>query len=487
MPLLVITVIVACHIMAGHTLASLSAQELRTTRLEVSPPSWSGAGGAFIGTRSTMPLVLGTSSLIPQPVQIQVGSLGSVRAVEVSGAAETWLRGPVAVGAQTGTTPGTLVRIASITPHGGTGLGVDLSGAAQSTGIAIRMVGTSGSDHAGVMISSAQNGLGTGIRLGGPPGTRPTLATGIDVTGGTGLLYNALTAGSGTAVRIGGTTAPQRGVDITVAGDDHVGVYAQGNTNGTGVVGTVVSAAYPSPLARPRTGVMGLAATNASTTSDTLIGVWGSTRRGGSGSKTMTSIGVLATAHHETSSHGGIAIGLKAEAVSIAPGNATAVGALLSSVPSAVALAVTDGTVFLGSHPLERPPELLWMPGSGQTVTYAYSLRTSGPRHRTGVSTVEATAGPSGVAPVGESELLVIRGNVIQSVIQGLGGGRHGREVTILVTDHPVEFEHSSIAVAAEQTFLFPFAQNYVVPVDGAFTVWYDGDVQRWRCLSRSW
>jgi hypothetical protein len=50
-----------------------------------------------------------------------------------------------------------------------------------------------------------------------------------------------------------------------------------------------------------------------------------------------------------------------------------------------------------------------------------------------------------------------------------------------------VEFEHASIAVGAEESFLFPLGQNILVPIDGALTVWYDGDVQRWRCLSRSW
>jgi len=462
-------------------------QELRTTRLEVSPPAWSGASGAFVGTRSTMPLVLGTASMIPQPVQIQVGSLGSLRSLEVSGAGETWLRGPVAIGAMTGTVPGTMVRIASITQEGGRGLDVDLTGTQHSTGIAIRMVGTSGSEHAGMTISSLQNGIGTGIRLGGPSGTRPTLATAIDVTGGTGLLYNALTAGSGTAIRIGGTTAPQRGVDITVSGEDHVGVYAQGNTNGTALVGSVVSAAYASIAPRARTGVMGVAATNSSATSDTLVGVWGGSRRGGSGSKAMTSIGVLATAHHETTSHGGIAIGLKAEAVSLAPGTATAVGALLSAVPGAIALAVTDGSVYLGSSPQDRPPELQWLPGSGQTVTHAYSMRTSGARYRTGTTTIAAAAGPSGAVPVGEGEVVILRGNVIQSVVQGLAGGRHGREVILLATDYPVEFEHASIVVGAEESFLFPLGQNILVPIDGALTVWYDGDAQRWRCLSRSW
>lgn len=467
---------------------SVHGQELSATRLELRGTPWNGVTGAILGTRDVIPLVLGTTATVPQPIRFQVGSLGSIRAAELTGVGETWLRGPVAIGASTGTIPTTQLRIGTVSSSGGLGLDVDLRWTTDASGIWVRGIGASGTDHAGILVSSAQNGQGTGIRLGGPSGSgRPTLLTGIEITGGTGLRYNALVSGSGTAITIGGTIPPQRGLEVSVGGSDHVGIYTQGNTSGTALIAAVVSSAYPPPSPRPQTAAMAIAATNASVSSDTLIGMLGVAQRGGSGSKLMMSIGVKASAQHNATSHGGIAIGLQADASSSAPSSATAVSALCLSQPGGTALAVNEGLVYLGSSAEDRPQSLFFLPGSGRTMTSVYTLRSSGSRYCVGTMAMTLGAGPVGALAVGDGEMLLLTGSFIQSVVEGLAGGSPGRLMTLIAIGYPVELRHNSFAVNAEQRFLLPAQQDLIIPIDGAATVWYDGIVQRWRLVGRSW
>ena len=464
----------------------MSSQEIRTTRLELSGPAWNGVTGAFIGTRETIPLVLGTTAPTAQPIRFLVGPAGVVRALEISSAGETWMQGPVAIGPSTGTIAGTHLRVADIPSTGGIGLARTTT----STGLAVQNIGTNGSDHAGLVFSSTANGVGTGARFGGPSGSgRPTLLTAIDVTGGTGMRYNALSAGQGTAIEIGGTTSPQRGIDIKVSGSDHVGVYARSNTLGTGLIGISVSGSYADPPVRSNTGIFGYSASSSAATADTLTGVSSLAERGGRGGRQTTTLGMRAQASSNASQHAGTAIGILAEASSLSPGVSVAIGGLFRSSAGGLSLATFDGDVYLGSSNAERPPTLAdaTTQGAGTSMTHVFGLRSSGPLYRTGTLNVVLAAGLAAAPNVQDADLVLITSNAAGSELDGLAGGNRGRLITLINREGVLLLHNNGVGAGAGETFALAQGADVVVPPDGAVTLWYDDSIGAWRLIGRSW
>ncbi|RPI67254.1 MAG: hypothetical protein EHM43_09105 [Ignavibacteriae bacterium] len=238
-----------------------AAQQFSTTRLEVAGPAWNGTTGALIGTREINPLVIATTAPSAQPIRFYTGNNGTLRAMEIGATGHVTMRGPLSIGAATMAAANDVARIATIAPNGGSGLTIDLQGSVNATGLRLIGVGLTGTEEGGIVLSSQSNGTGTALRLGGPTGSpRPTFATGLDITGGVGLRYNALTTGDGTAITIGSSTAPRRGIEVVASGSGHAGVIAQANSSGTAIVGSAQSAAYQPPEPERGVGVLAIAA-----------------------------------------------------------------------------------------------------------------------------------------------------------------------------------------------------------------------------------
>ncbi len=426
----------------------LSAQGLSATRLE---------------SVISEPLVIAQRSPVGQPIRFLTGSGGSVTGLEID---------------PTGTTR--LIRAE-----------IRTNGQPAYTGLLIRDVGASGTEHAGLVIQSTSNGTGTGIRLGGPAnGIRPTLGTGIDITGGTGLRYNALTAGNGTALEIGSTVPPRRGIEVSAAGTDHVGILSSANSTGTGIIGSARSASYGPPTPRPGTGVLGVASTNSTVAADTIIGVVGTALRGGVGGTQTTSIGCLGRADATGTSHAGTAIGVVGLATAVAPGRASAIAGLFQAPSDALAL-TTFGTVYLGSADDARPLALTMSTAgglSGRNTVHMFDAAITGT-----LSTRTITMGSLPPIPVahglvnnvviGDRSVVRIDADAATSIITGLDGERDGRLVILIVTDGVAVLAHDHPASAPEHRVLVPGGVDRQLETNESLLLWYDAEIQRWRIL----
>jgi hypothetical protein len=368
---------------------------------------------------------------------------------------------------------------------------VRTNGVPASTGLLIRDVGQSGTEHAGLVIQSITNGTGTGIRLGGPTnGPRPTLGTGIDITGGTGLRYNALAAGSGTAMEIGSTVPPRRGIEITVAGTDHVGILSIANSTGTGIIGTARSAAYGPPAPRAGTGVLGVASTNSTTSADTIVGVAGLAQRGGVGGTQTTSIGCLGRADAAGTAHAGTTIGVAGLATAVAPGRAAAIAGLFQASSGALALA-TFGDVYLGSADDVRPLVVTASTANGlagRNLVHMFDATVSGSLSARTVTLgstppIDLAQGLVNDLAIADRSVVRIAADAATSVLTGLAGERDGRLLVLIVTDGVAVLAHDHPASAPEHRFLVPGGLDRELTMNESVLLWYDAEVQRWRIL----
>ena len=467
------------------------AQELTATRLHLKGPAWDGVTGALLYTDEVIPLVISNASPVAQPIRFLGGPLGSVRALEIGTDASTWIRGSLSVGELTGAATGEMVRIGTIKPQDGFGLVVDLTGTSTTTGILVRPVGLTGSDDAGIVISSVSNGAGTGIRIGGPTGSeRPTLATGIEVTGGTGIRYNALYAMNGTGVDIGGSVAPLRGVDATAAGLDHIGVLGRGNTIGTGVMGLSQSSAYTDVPGAQNIGVLGLAATNSNASMDTLCGVKGITIRGGVGGTKTFSVAVLGQAVSNATTHSGYTIGVLGSGESAPNGQGFPYGGVFVSHIQGMSVVALGGDVFLGSAISHRPPQvpLSMFSQDGETTTHVFSTRTSGIPSYVNAMTIAIPTGTV-LADMHVAEVPVARlvTGLNGADITGVDGGYDGRLLTIFNIGDRLGVHNEGADSAPANRILTPGGVVMNVPENGSITLWYDYLDQRWRVVSTNY
>jgi hypothetical protein len=324
----------------------LVCQQHTATSYSVVGLPYDGINGAMVGTASSIPLALVTKQ--QQPVQIWSGTAGKVLEILPIGQIHS---------------TGSL----HLLPQPMGSIQVNLASTNNTAALVVTGAGNSGTESAAIVLSSSANGTGVALRIGGPAGgLRPTFATGLDLTGGTGIRYNALVASSGTALEIGKTTAPNRGIEIVASGANHVGVYARSNTNGSGVIGVSMSSAYSDPPVLERIGVRGHSASNSTIATDTLFGIVGTAQRGGTGGTQTTSIGVLGKAMSIGTSHAGMSIGVIGTAQATAPGKATAIGVLGLGDVLSMALVSLGGDVFLGSSAAFKPAALSavapWLP-----------------------------------------------------------------------------------------------------------------------------
>jgi hypothetical protein len=508
--------------------------------------SWNGAGGSFIGTTGGQPLAIATTHTIAQPIRMYTGPSGTLASFEVGAYGD--ISAPVRVGIGPGVGAASLERLRiGVVPESGTAQVIDLVGTTQATGLRVQRIGASGSEHAGIVLSASANGLGTGLRFGGPSGAgRPSLGTAIDITGGTGLRYTALSPGVGTALEIGSTTSPLRGVDVTASGTEHIGGIFRSNLNGAGVVGISASAAYAEPLHIPRVGVRGFAASNGTAILDTIIGVLGHVVRGGSGGTNTTSYGVSGIAEHVGTSHAGLAIGIAGTAAAVAPGTSGSIAGLFRSTAGAnnLALAVSGGgNVYLGSTDEDRPAGFptsfrAGINAGNLNTTYMHHARVSGDLMVRGASgSVTSIRGAAGTAQttlilpaqppqvgdrlsvtttsgsiaalqwsnalsVREGAAVIIPAGVAQVVtpsdeghvsctglgagaaIVGITGGSNGRIVILTMPVGEVVLANESPVAAPNERIITMTGGDAVVMGDGAVVLWYQQSRQRWLVIS---
>lgn len=482
------------------------------------------------------PLSIVNTSQPGQPVRLVTGPGGTRVGLEVSSVGDVTIPLRLGVGTGVGAATRERLRIGSITASDGIGMTIDMAGTDSSTGLRIQQVGASGSANAGISISAVSNGLGTGLRLGGPAGSgRPGLATGIDIHGGTGLRYNAINDGSGTALVIGATTPPRRGVEVTTSGTENVGGIFRSNTLGTGLVGMSLSGSQEEPPHIPRIGVRGYAATNSAVAADVVVGVQGQVYRAGLGGTNTTSIAVDALAESMGSNHGGLAIGLRARAMSSGQGTAAAI-AILAQADTAVrglAMAAQSGDVYLGSDAGDMPVIPAFSNGitTNASVTRMYDARISGmlglirPTARVfmrpyaqGQVVLEWPARP---APIGSTlRVAAVRADTMQlawtgggdgmNVVQmpfnipltvntkeeaivriiadnggswlaGLAPTQHGAQVTIMLVQGVLSIMNDAFAAAEQDRIITPTLGVVVLNAPGYASFWYDGADNRWR------
>lgn len=472
--------ITACHYWCR-------AQELTATRLHLAGSPWNGASGAALYTDDVIPLVVANLSAPGQPIRFLGGPAGLVRAMEIGAAAETWIRGSLSVGVLTGAAAGEVARIGTIPATSGTGLTVDLTGTSTSSGIRIVNIGNTGTADAGILISSTANGTGTGIRIGSPSGgALATLDTAVDITGGTGLRYNALSAASGTAVEIGGTTAPQRGVDAIVAGLHSIGVVARASSVGSGVVGLSYSASYTGVPLIERTGVYGESASNSNVAADTLIGVRGVVRRGGPGGTSTFSVGVLGEAKNNAVVHSGYNVGVMGLAEFTPQGQGEVIAGLFVSETSGMSAVHLGGDVMLGSHENYRPNQVpaTRFPQNSQTLTHMFSHKTSGSTTIVNEQTVNVPTG-SMLSNMVLEETTIVR--IITGVngidVTGFMGGTHGRMIILFNVGDRLSIHNNAIQSNPENRILTPEGRLLNLLHNEAVTLWYDSTVMRWRAF----
>jgi hypothetical protein len=489
-----------------------------------------------------MPLVIANASAIGQPLRLQTGPHGALVGLELSSAGEVAIPRKLSVGPGIGAGPQELMRVGALTATGGTGVVIDMRMTDSTTGLAIRDIGFSGSHHAGMSITSASNGVGTGIRIGGPTGTgRATVATGIDIVGGTGLRYNALVAGQGTAVDIGSTMSPQRGIDITVSGNSSVGLTARSNLLGVGIVGVSRSGTTEEPTLRPRTGVHGHAASNSAVAADNIAGVLGTVLRGGVGGSATVSIGVDGLAEGLSTANAGLSVGVRGRAISSNVGSALAIGGLFEASPSMphLAVAARRGNTYLGSALFDRPPGLPIIAGGVDSInlstTWMFRARISGSLSLVGASAADVaivapTSGrytlrlPASMPIEGDALIaherigdtislswrghaaaypwnlvpgvdfigaLPINASIIRIVVPVAGGTIIGIQapprpviVTVISLGGPRTLVNESLAVDAENRIVSFTGANCITDGDASATLWYDDTSDRWRLIT---
>ncbi|MBC8124955.1 MAG: hypothetical protein H7X70_04405 [Candidatus Kapabacteria bacterium] len=439
-----------------------------------------------------MPLLIAQRAPAGQPIRFLAGDSGSVRALEIDAAGTTWIRGPLSIGQLVGANFNEQIRVGSVQPIGGKAIVVSLLGTSTSTGLLVRDIGVSGVDEAGIVLQSTSNGIGTGIRIGGPSGMlRPTLSTGIDITGGTGIRYNALTSGSGTALEIGGTIAPRRGIEIVATGTSHIGLLALANTNGAGVIGVSQSSSYTTVPSTERIGVRGHAATNSTTIGDTIIGTMGSSVRGGSGGTLTTSIGIVGQSASSGTSHAGTSVGVLGRATALAPGRAVAMGGCFISDTMNLSLCALGGDIYLGSSDEERPPQLAqstFAGHDGRTRTHVYDLVASGiigvsMFSLKGATRIVLGAGTVDDLPTDLVTVLRVDADVTTTTLSGCAGVMRGRTLIIVVTAGTLRLGHEHAGSQGEHRFHLSGNNDVLIDTDESVFLWYDEEIARWRIL----
>ena len=433
------------------------------------------------------------TSEVGMPIRLFTGPLGQILSLEIDSQGGSWVRGPLSIGQAIGAQSNEQVRIGGISNSSGTGLVISMVGTQQSTGIAVRDVGASGPDHAGIIVSSQANGLGTGIRLGGHHGgTRPSLQTGIDIVGGLGMRYNALTAGVGTGIEIGGTHPPRRGLDITVSGADHTGVVVRANTNGTGIMGASQSSTAQQATPRIRTGVMGYSASNSNLSVDTLIGVYGLATRGGNGGTQTQSIGIYGKAVGASTQHAGTTIGILGEVSTTAAGHFTSAAGCFLGDSVSLSLLALGGDVVLGGAPQDIPMQIgssALAKYSTRNTTYMHDVHSTGyaSMHQVGVRISEVVQVVNGYVnsinvSVGGVQTVIAQGNNAQ--IGGLTSfAADGRVAYLLVKGNPLALLHNDIGTAEAERFELPNQAEVFLEPEIVHVLWYDKQVQRWRIM----
>lgn len=520
----------------------LQAQTFRAGRIELDTLGvWDGHHGAYVGSTALQPLSVVNASPIAQPIRLFTGTGGSVLGFELSGAGDVTIPFRLGVGNGVAAAASERFRIGAI--HSGlqTGLTIDMRFADSTTGVSIRDIGNSGSIGSGISLTSAANGTGVGIRIGGPAGSgRATMLTGIDITGGLGLRYNALSAGSAKAIDIGSTTPPNVGIEVTASGSSHIAGIFRANTQGMGVVGISRSGSLSDPDHRPRTGVLGYATTASNTAADVITGVRGEVLRAGTGGTNTLSIGVEAEAASIGTADGGLAVGLRARASTAGNGTTAAIAALFESDTSRghLALAVRGGHTYLGSTSHDRPPGI-WTFSEGLatenlSTTWMYDARVSGSLTLRGRASAFAAILPPnsgqwkyrwpseppdvgyslgvigrqndtfqlGWMPMAASVYLQFEpgGQIInqlgnRNVVVASSSQAGSRLIGMAVPNHPVVVHfinianeltivHEDIGAPAEQRFRSPFGNDIIITDEGAITFWYDVIGQRWRVIS---
>ena len=499
---------------------ALHTQSLSTSRL--------------VGT-ADLPLLIVNASQVGQPLRLSTGPGGETTGLELSSVGDVTIPLRLGVGTGVGAAVWERLRVGSLQATGGTGMTIDLAGTDSSTGLRLQQIGATGSMHAGIVITSASNGLGTGIRIGGPPSSgRPGMGTGIDIHGGTGLRYNALTDGGATAVVIGATTPPRRGLDVTVAGTEHVGGVFRSNMLGTGVVGISMSGSYTDPAHVPRVGVRGLSLTNSAVAADVIVGVLGESVRGGLGGSNTTSIGVDASAQSQGSNNGGLAIGVRASAQTSLQGKSAAIGVLADVDPEqGLAFAARRGNIYLGSDVHDMPLADTFTNGIllNRSVTRLFDARISGslgliaagaqlfmrpygpgrvvlelparPAVQGSVLRVASvradtvrlawSGGGNGMQVVqmpnmipmtvntNNESILRIIADAAGSLLAGFTPAEHGAEVTVMVVQGNLGIVNEAVAAAETERIMTPTLDMVLIIAPGYATFWYDGADRRWR------
>jgi hypothetical protein len=284
---------------------------------------------------------------------------------------------------------------------GKTGLAIDMTNTSTSNAIDIKNIGATSMQ--GIRINSTANGNGTGIRI----GDATTLGTGINIRGGTGIVYNALSAASGTGITIGGTTAPLNGVDAIVSGAGTGGIF-QSSTVGAGVFGLSISGSYSRPSLLPLAGVRGYTATNSNSAADVAYAVHGASTRynsTGGGTGTIT-YGVFGSATgNATSAGNGLMVGTYGTASVTNVGTSGAIGGLFNAASGSTNLALAasgGGDVYLGSSDADRPSNFTTGAlslGTGNTnTTRMFNTRISGTQ--TFVGSTSGTVGITAPASI---------------------------------------------------------------------------------------
>ena len=415
------------------------------------------------------------------------------RALEIGQSGNTWLLGPLSIGNGIGTAPLETVRIGSLAATGGRGLTITLDATSTSTGLLVRDVGNSGSNDAGIMITSQSNGLGTGVRIGGPTGTgRPTLGTGIDVTGGTGMRYNALTSGNGVAIDIGGTTPPRRGIEIIASGSQHIGLVSRANTTGMGIMGVSQSSSYETLPFAERIGVRGHAATNSGIGADTIIGVMGTTQRGGSGSTQIVSIGVVGSGETIASANAGTTLGIYGTATSAAAGVAVAIGGGFRTDTGQIALLTIGGDVILGGERPRLPPSFqmsTFRELPTRNRTYVHHLTSSGMSRLSGVAlnptaNIVLPAAIPALVTIGSGSVIRLLADLNGGIVAGIRTDAADRLLTLVVTQGIVTLVNEHPDVQATDRLRLKNGAALQLVTDDMIQLWYDQEIQRWRCYS---
>ena len=487
--------LIACVVLIQTIPLRTAAQSLTGTSVLLSGSSWNGSGGSMMGTTEVRPLAIVNASPIGQPINFYAGDNGAHRIVEISTLGEVWMHTSLSIGAGVGASSNERARIGRITSVEGRGLVVSMQGTSTSTGITVEAIGLTGTEHAGIVLTGASNGTGTGLRVGGPQGSaRPTVATGIDITGGTGLRYNALNLASGTGIDIGSTLQPHIGLEASVAGPNSVGVIARANTTGIGIIGISKSAAYADPPLLPRVGVHGHAANNSNTSADSTFGVFGSVIRGGNGGTATRSTGVYGIATSTAITHSGLVVGVHGSATAPAPGVSLGVAGLFRSDALAqhLTLFTYGADAYLGGVGINRPPAVANAPlelrGDNPTTTWMHSANVSGNVSLRGTLDLISVGE---VAPIAGRMTLIVPPTLILAIdganlptITGLEGGTPGRIVTLVVRRGAVTLEHDDATTQADQRFALPALENMIIRVNGAALFWYDASDERWRLIA---